>query len=412
MDRRSFLRAASISAATMASASRVWAFQPGPRPLGGGANKLIIANMLGGWDTLNIVVPHATTEYNRRRPTIAIPAPDPLDPTASLPLETGIGLHPALAPIHGLYAAGDMTVVQKVGYPFPSLSHFTSQDIMSKGLRDFANPDTRGWLGRLADHYLGTPMQIVGIDTGNRIDFRATQNTPVAIDRLEDFDIPGNPFDPVDSELRNAVTRQVLDASGGVQGLAGSARDSLRTVFDLVDEVGAAVANYQSTVLYPDTGFARSLQDVARLMQSPIPSQVFYVQRGGFDDHSSIVNSLNGSLTDVGAALGAFVQDLQAMGEWQNTTIVLISEFGRRVFENGSAGTDHGEALHFLLLGGGLTGGLRGTNVQDQDLLGDNLAMEIDFREVYSEIIQNRFQLDPTPLFPGWTRPNPTLSLF
>jgi len=412
MQRRQFFQHAAAATLAGSTVSRVWAWPDAPRPRLGGQHKIVIANMLGGWDTLNIVAPYASTQYNQRRPNVAIAAPDPQNPDAALPLEPGIGLHPALAPIHPLYAGGEMTVVQKVGYPSPSLSHFTSQDIMSRGVRDSTHNDNRGWLGRLGDAYLGQPLQIVGLDTGNKLDFRANTNQPIAIDALEDFRVPGNQFDPVDSELRNAVARRVLDLGGGGSVLQGTARDATRTVFELVDQVGVAVQNYTSQVVYPASGFAASLQDVARLMQSTLPSQVFYVQRGGFDHHSGIVDALDDDLQDVGSSLAAFIDDLRAMGEWANTTIVLISEFGRRVFENGSLGTDHGAALHFLLLGGSLTGGLRGTNVVDADLLGNNLRMETDFRHVYWEVLADRFAIDPTPLFPGFTPPGTSLSLF
>lgn len=412
MKRRQFLRNSAVTGMAAAPLSKVWTWTNAPRPLAGGQNKLVIANMLGGWDTLQIFPPHATTQYATRRPGIAVAAPDPLNPDAALPLVPGIGLHPAMAPLHPLFGSNEMTVVQKVGYPNPSLSHFTSQDIMSRAVRDEANPDRRGWLGRLGDLHLGQPLQIVGLGTGNRIDFRAYQNAPSAIDSLAEFTVPGNPFDAADSDHRNRVARRVLDASGNPTGLRATAQSAAQSVFDLVDQVGVAVQGYTSTVQYPDTRLGRSLQDVARLIQSPVQSQVFYVQRGGFDNHSNIVDSMNASLVDVSTAMAAFIDDLRAMNEWQNTTIVVISEFGRRNFENGSAGTDHGQALHFMLLGGSLSGGLRGTNVTDQDLLPSHLQMQIDFRQVYGEIVANRFGIDPNPLFPDYQMAPASLNLF
>ena len=415
LDRRRFMAAGLGGLAGMAAipTSKVFALAPS-RPLtrGGAPQKLIIANMTGGWDTVNVIIPHGTSEYYNRRPNIALAAPDPLDPAAALPLETGVGLHPALLPIHPLYTAGQMAVIHKVGYPQPSLSHFTSRDIMSRGLRDLSNPDSRGWLGRMGDNYFNQSLQIVGLRTGNLTDFRATSFPPVAIDSLAEFRVPGNPFDPGDSALRNSITRQILNTGGSATGLRAAVRDSNAAVFDLVDQVGAAVANYNSAVVYPNSSFGSSLQDVARMIQGQLATQVFYVTRGGFDTHSGELNSMNNSLDDLGTSLAAFQADLLAMGEWANTTICVISEFGRRNFENGSGGTDHGQALHFLLLGGSVNGGLKGPGVSNADLLQNLLVMQTDFRQVYHEIIQSRFGIDPTPLFPGYTPPGTSLNLF
>lgn len=410
-DRRTFLAAVTSGLAALPF-SNVMAMGAPLSRRRGPQDKVVIVNMLGGWDILNVIAPYGTNEYGNRRPDIALPAPDPANPDALLPLEPGLGLHPGLAPLHPLWAQGQFMVVQKVGYPSPSLSHFTSQDIYSRGQRDLTDPDSRGWLGRLGDSYFQTSLQIVGLRTGNKTDFRANVAPPVAIDDLASFTVPGNTYDPGDSELRNSITRQILDNSGSLTGLRAQARDSVRSVFDLVDQVGSAVQNYSSTVTYPGSGLGRSLQDVARLIQGQLPTQVFYVQRGGFDTHSGQVGSMENSVADVGNSLGAFIQDVQAMSEWSNTTLIVISEFGRRNFQNGSFGTDHGHGLHFLLLGGSLQGGLRGNAVTDTDLLLNYLPMEVDFRQIYSEVLQSRFGVDPTPLFPGWTHPGGSLNLF
>ena len=114
-------------------------------------HRVVMVNIRGGWDSLSVFPPHGLTEYQNRRPTLAMAAPDPADPTSALPAETGFGVTYLMPELHSAYQAGELIVLQKTGYPSPDLSHFTSQDIMSKGIRNANHVDTRGWLGRLGD---------------------------------------------------------------------------------------------------------------------------------------------------------------------------------------------------------------------------------------------------------------------
>jgi len=412
IDRRHFMKA---GAGVLAAAAI-----PGPNvlALGGlnggkrGAHRVIVLNVSGGWDTLSAIVPHGLTEYYNRRPTIAVPAPNPSDPTAALAAETGIGISPLMPEIHAAYQAGELAIVQKTGYPTPNLSHFTSQDVMSRGVRDLTHTDTRGWLGRLGDLYFNQTIEITGVGTGNKLDFVGNTFRPVVFDTLDSLTIPIDSGQTLDSVYRNQKTEEILGDAGALTGLKAIVRSATTSAFQLTDQVTNAIANYTTTAVYPNTSLGRSMQDVARIVFGNLGSQILYVQTGGLDTHASQQNTLNARFPDISGSLGALIADLKAMNEYDNSTIVVISEFGRRNFENGGLGTDHGHGVNFLVFGGQVAGGIKGPNVTNSEMLQDYLPMVTDFRQVYSEIISTRLGLDPTPVFPGYTPPATPVGLF
>jgi uncharacterized protein (DUF1501 family) len=370
-------------------------------------------NIRGGWDTLSVVVPHGLGEYYNRRPTLAVPAPDPTDPAAALAAEPGIGFSPLMPELHSAYAAGEVAVIQKTGYPNEDLSHFTSQDIMSRGIRDAGHHDTRGWLGRLGDMHFTSAVRIVGIGAGNKLDFVGDTFRPVVLDDLNTLTIPIDGQQLTDSEFRNQKAEEILGGAGPLTGYKAQIRAAGVSAFQLADQALNAIASYTPVGTYPaNSSFADSLQDVARMIQGNLGSQVFYVETGGFDTHASQANTLTNRLPEISGAIGALIDDLKATNEYAGTTLVVYTEFGRRNYENGGLGTDHGHGHHALVIGGSVVGGLKGASVTNADLLGGYLPMQIDFRQIYAEVIQSRLGLDPNPVFPDFVHPGSSLGLF
>ena len=375
-------------------------------------HRVVMVNIRGGWDSLSVFPPHGLAEYQNRRPTLAIAAPDPADPTSALPAETGFGVTYLMPELHSAYQAGELIVLQKTGYPSPDLSHFTSQDIMSKGIRNANHVDTRGWLGRLGDLYFTDTIKIVGVGTGNKLDFIGNSFRPVIVDNLDALTIGTDSGSGLDSEFRNTKSEELLGGTGPLIGLKAQIRSAASSAFSLAEQVSNAISSYTSASIYPNTSFGASLQDVARMVYGNLGSQVFYVETGGFDTHASQNNTLGIRLPQISQALGAFMDDMKAMNEFASTTLVVFTEFGRRNYENGGLGTDHGHGHHSMVIGGSLTGGFRGAHVTDPDMLQDYLGSQIDFRQIYHEIIASRLCVDPTPVFPDFTHPGGSLNLF
>jgi uncharacterized protein (DUF1501 family) len=198
--------------------------------------------------------------------------------------------------------------------------------------------------------------------------------------------------------LRIELVREMLQAQA-----SSAPRDALLTGHQLADQIGAAVSGYTSGVTYATAGISQALRDVAMMLQAGFETRIFYTGFGGFDTHAG-QGSLTGThanlLGNLDEALKSFADDCKAMGIWQNCVVAVISEFGRRNFENGSSGTDHGGASCMLLTGGAVIGGQHGVAPTDQDLLQSVLPYAVDFRAVYAQILGEHLGLaDPTRVF-------------
>jgi uncharacterized protein (DUF1501 family) len=367
----------------------------------GQPNFLVIVNQFGGNDALNTYVPYGLGAYYTARPHIAIPA------AQVLPIATGEGLHPALAPIHPLYAAGDLAIVRQTGYPDPNLSHFESGDIWSRGVRDLSNTlDARGWIGRAADLYFPGALDVVGVGVGRLPDFTANVARPLALDGLSSYG-PGRSAVPWwEVSMRDAAVKSMLAASAPGETSPGKdLRGSLRNAYDLVDVIGQADAAYTSTVTYPDRWFSTNLRDVAKLVKAGLGGRIFYTGLGGFDTHADQPADHASLLDDTASGLDAFRRDLVAMGAWDRAVILVISEFGRRTEDNASHGTDHGHGLNVLALGGAIHGGVYGPAYTASTLTDfEELPGVVDFRAIYANVLRRHLGVDPTPVFPeAWS---------
>jgi uncharacterized protein (DUF1501 family) len=363
-----------------------------------GLKRLVVVNLQGGNDGLNTLVPLSLSRYYDRRPTIAIPALETL-PLTGGPGTSDYGLHPQLNQLQALWNESKVAFIHKVGYPEADFSHFVSEDIWSLGIRDTLGPTQSGWVARFAERYTTSALGVVSAGMGRRRDFVGGSLNPFIFDRLDRFAVDIDWDYMRNHRLRVDVVRAILAMNQGT-GRVAEVRDAEAQALGLVDQMQAAVASYTSTVVYPDDRFANRLRDIAVLIQGGFETKLFYTGLGGFDTHSGQLGEQDYLLQLVDEGLGALVQDLKAMNVWNDTAIVIISEFGRNTFENGSNGTDHGGGNCVVVLGGKVKGGLYGPDPTNADIDEEYLGYEIDFRTVYTELLQRHLGVDAAPVFP------------
>lgn len=354
---------------------------------------LVVVELGGGNDPLNTIVPLAKYDtYASFRSRLAIPRNQILALNGS----TTMGLTPHLSAIKPIADAGKLAIIQGVHYPNPNLSHDGSRNIYRIGDPQPAVTAQSGWLGRhsLLFGNKTNPLDTVGIGGVN-----TTLYAPGAKISGIGADAQGNPSgysfntDPRFNGDRNnqlAVARWVNpDASASPYGdlSEGVWLDALNSS----DSVAQAVAAYNGSVVYPNSSFAGGLKLVAKMASSASPklgTRVFYISQGGYDTHANQDKDLPNLHKTLGEGLKAFYDDLTAKGLADKTLIMIWSEFGRRVADNASNGTDHGTANNFYFLGGKVKGGFYGSDPNLTDLLQGNLKHQIDFRDVYATAIQ------------------------
>jgi uncharacterized protein (DUF1501 family) len=371
IDRRSFLKGALAFPAAAALpglfARAAWAAGPGD-------NVLVLVRLDGGNDGLNTVVPYADDLYHRARPGIGVRDPVKLDER--------VGLHPALGALRAAWDQGALAVVQGVGYPNSSRSHFTSTDIWHTA---FTTTPERwsGWAGRALDRMDEGEVPALQLDpaplslaiTGERV-------VVPAVADAESFRVRGN------KELLAALVARPRDGATAEQ-----VRKAGATAYKTAERLEKALGSGDPAG-YPDTDLARRLWQIARLVEGGLPARVYAVRLGGFDTHSRQANAHLLLLKTLGDALGAFQADLKAKGLDKRVLAMTYSEFGRRVEENRSLGTDHGTAAPLFVLGGAVKGGLKGAHPSLADLDEGDLRHHTDFRQVYATVLDRWLNAD------------------
>jgi len=380
-------------------------------PTAGGAplqqKRLVVINCYGGNDTLNMFVPVSLNPYYSRRSGLALQASQCLSLAGADSWNTSnYMLHPSMPNVAAMWQAGQVAAVNRVGYPKADLSHFVSQDIFSLGVRgSFAPlgvPDS-GWIARFCDSYAPTPLGAVCVNVGRPLDIVGGTTSPLPVSSLAAFKLQGagangNTYSPAYyHRLNNAKT--ILDRFSGT-GRSASEQTALQQAHDLTTQVQTSLSNYTSSVVYPTDRFSKQMKDIAVLVQGGFESRIFYTGFGGFDTHSAQLTGQANLFTQLDNALGAFAQDMQAMGTWNDMVVAVITEFGRRNYVNGSAGTDHGHGFTMLLAGGAVRGGVRGPDLTDADLNAEYPSYAVDFRSIYKEILNHHMGFDPAPVFP------------
>ena len=338
---------------------------------------LVVVELSGGNDGLNTVVPFGDDTYYRVRPNLGIRE------TEVLKIEDGYGFHPSLVGFERLYKDGMMGVVHGCGYDNPSLSHFSSMGYWHTGVPNGGEP--LGWLGRLADGVYDHDAQgnvIVNIGTRQSLAVRARNHQPLVFNDPRSFRREGS-----DAE-QAALERMEVDAAANptLDFLAATAANAAESS----DFVREASASYSTPVDYGIGGLSSQLRRVAALISADMPTRLYYVTYAGnsFDTHVHQADPHARLLAYTADAVRGFVEDLKRINRVDDVAIMMFTEFGRRVEENASLGTDHGTATPMFVVGSGVQGGLHGAHPSLTDLDDGNLRMTTDFRRVYATMIE------------------------
>jgi uncharacterized protein (DUF1501 family) len=353
------------------------------------ARTLIVVQMAGGNDGLNTVIPYTDGRYHDLRPVIGVPD------SQLLPISDRIALHGELAGLKTLYDRGKVAVMQTVGYDNPSLSHFQAMDIWETA--DPALQRRDGWLSTLVEGKVdasGHPIGSLSLGPTLAPALCCPPTPPPTVNGLGGYKLLPDPQFP-----KTAITRedalvklyQSYQAPAPYAAILESTADAARMSSAQMQQFANS---YQSTVTYPQTPVAQGLKLFAATLKAGVGLRLGYVVLGGFDTHAQQLNQQPKLLRQLGDALNAFANDLEAQGLDKDVLTMTWSEFGRRVQENASNGTDHGTAAPLFLVGSGVKGGLYG-DVPDLTNLDDgNLRHSIDFRSVYATVIERWLQAD------------------
>jgi uncharacterized protein (DUF1501 family) len=374
---------------------------------------LVVLQLAGGNDGLNTLVPFADDAYHAARPRLAKREKE------LIKLSDQVGLNSSMPFLGSLFKEGNLGVVQGVGYPNPNRSHFVSTSIWETA--DIENRSNTGWIGRYFDNACPGADPTVGISLNKTQpeSFGALKNPGVCLSspelyrwihgggekaQAEEFFASLNAPEHDDSPVDGAsIDMPAGGKTGGIQGednlaflerVAMDARVSSAKILELASK-------YRTKVTYDGTPISRSLNMVSRLIAGGMPTRVYYVSHGGFDTHNQQVNSHDRLLSQLDGALKSFFADLKAQGNDKRVVLMTFSEFGRRVSENASSGTDHGRASCMFLAGEAVKGGLFGKYPSLTDLDAGDLKHNVDFRGVYASVLEGWLKTSSRPVLRG-----------
>ena len=343
-----------------------------------GEQCLVFVQLNGGNDGLNTFIPFEDALYYDLRPKIALSKDDVISST------NGMAFHPALKGFATMHQNGDLSILQNVGYPEPVRSHFRSQEIWQTAPtnQEYLND---GWLGRYLDLQCKEHQATAGIN----------------LDRIDNLALKGmepHSITVKDPARFNVKTKQENDIKLSDNPQLDFVRKIANSVIESSVDIQNAIAKSTALdVIYPKTELAKNLEWISKLIKGNLNSKVYYTSLGGFDTHDNQLAIHKNKLADLNDAVYSFYQDLKNSQQLQNVTIVVFSEFGRRVKDNGR-GTDHGTAAPMFIIGGNNQGKIIGKNPNLSDLDNGDLKYETDFRSVYASLLQNKLNFDATKI--------------
>ena len=344
---------------------------------------LIVVQLAGGNDGLNTVVPYTDPTYRKLRPTIGIAE------NQVLQLDGRLGLHPNLAPLKSFWDQGHMAIVEGVGYPNQSLSHFQAMDIWQT--LDLNGTGTDGWLGKLVSGLVdkdGHPFQAmnIGVQTAQAL---SSISTPVpSLSSTQAYRLAPDPTAHDTGNARVQALMKLYNTYPKSSPYAALLDTTALGAQEGSRQLQQATTAYHADVTYPKNPFAAGLQVLAEAIVQDLGLRVGYVTLGGFDTHANQQATHAALMKTLADGLSAFYTDLTKHGKADNVVVMTWSEFGRRVDENGSLGTDHGTAAPMFVLGNAVSKGVYGEppilNSLDDN---GNLKYTIDFRSVYATVL-------------------------
>jgi uncharacterized protein (DUF1501 family) len=344
-----------------------------------GDTVLVVCQLSGGNDGLNTVIPWANKLYYDLRPTLKI------SEEKVIKIGEQMGLHPALAPLGELYKQGKVAIIQNVGYPQANRSHFKSMEIWQS-----ASPDGKyhtGWIGRHFDQQMLTgplnPVVALGLSTEKPLSLTAKNASIPCFASLVD----------IQSMVGDPDAERMLREIQGMDAMQGSAtrvvQQASKSALDAMQILSKQLQTYAPKQTYGNDAFGNGFKQIAQLVATSPATRVVYFSAGGFDTHAQQADKHEKLLTGFANAVGAFQKEMEAIGKADKVILLVFSEFGRRVQENGSAGTDHGAAAPMFVIGTKVKGGLHGSIPDLQNLQNGDLRFETDFREVYSATLDH-----------------------
>lgn len=341
---------------------------------------LVVVQLTGGNDGLNTVIPYKDETYANYRPTIKV------GKDQVLKLNDDVGLHPGMTGFAGLHQDKTLAVIQGVGYPNPSQSHFRSMDIWNAA--DLGETLTEGWVGKALKTMKCPAFHIAGDNEAAPLALNGAPARVPSIANLADFQL--RLADQAGQrELVQKSTMQSTDA-GSKKNLLDFVQRTAANTYESSRKLEQLGKDYQPSTPYPQTRLANRLKVCAQLIDAGLGARIFYVSIDGFDTHANQGGPQGAHanlLTEVSGAITAFYKDMAARGHQNRLMVMTFSEFGRRAKENGSKGTDHGSGAPMFLVGGKVNPGVHGKHPDLNDLEMGNLKFSTDFRQVYAGIL-------------------------
>ncbi|MDP9111963.1 MAG: DUF1501 domain-containing protein [Candidatus Eremiobacteraeota bacterium] len=397
MKRTGFLLGALSGITVVANTQHVFARALAATPLpglpGGDNRLLVLINLQGGNDGLNCVVPHGLADYYRMRPTLGIPRNDVLH------VNEQIGFNPAMRSLKGMYDSGSLAVIQGVGYPGPDHSHFRSTEIWQTAAP--GRYERTGWLGRYLDSAkLPKDNLFNGVAVAQVLPEVMVANTVdvPAVAQINGYGLISDRNSAARNAFRRVLADQRMPFASPYLAHGAEIEDHAQKGSE---ELPKLIAGYKTSAAYPATPLGRSLSLAAQIAGSNIGTRVIYVQHGSFDTHINQKGTQDRLLGELSDALKAFYDDLAAHGNDKRVLTMTFSEFGRRIGENASRGTDHGEASPLFLAGGGVKGGVYGSYPDITKSNDGNLRYSTDFRSVYATVLERWLGKPAGPILGG-----------
>lgn len=352
-----------------------------PEQLSGYKNVIII-QLSGGNDGLNTIIPYRDDLYHKKRPTLRKKGKEVLT------LSDSLGINSNLLAIKKLYDQGEVAVVNNVGYPNPNRSHFRSTDIWQTA-SDANQYLATGWVGRYLDANCSFPYQSIEVDDSLSLALKGTNMNGIALtDANKLFNSTREPFfQDVAANVKNELLNEENQ---------GYLYKTLLETYSSASYIKETSKLYTTKVTYPNTKFAKHLKVIGDFINSGLKTRVYYSSLGGFDSHVNQKNQQDRLLKTYSEAMDALVKDLKQTDRFKDTLILTFSEFGRRVQQNASLGTDHGTANNVTIIGGGLKkAGIlnEDPNLSELDKNGD-LKFTVDFRSIYATILHNWLEVN------------------
>ena len=362
-----------------------------------GEKKIVVVQLSGGNDYLNCIIPYNNSEYLDNRPNVRITE------DRVLPIGNGLGMNPSMAPVKELYDNGKVAVIHGTGYPVPSRSHFRSMDIWHTA--EPTKVGNEGWLGNAINQmYPNHDNVVAAVNFGAGLPRSlVSHGAPVA--SVTDLDNYGLMSHVGDEGVRTEALQAFKDMYTQAIGTG--------PVMDYLSETGlnalkgaeilsSVTRDYTSSVEYATDSFSKSMKGAAQVLQADIGTRICYTQHGSFDAHTNGIALQEGLLTDISSGIYDFYEDMKQANKSDDVIMFVFSEFGRRVKDNGN-GTDHGSGGVAFVIGDAVEGGHYSEypSLNPKDLVEGDLAFNLDFRSIYTEILEDWLEVDARPVVKG-----------